>query len=264
MADIVGIMLLAMLGLIVIFLLFAVSGSLMAKSRIEGFLTGGIVFALTFAVIMFSIGWPSKKQREEEAAKPRVGKVEIGCFNPFFVAYEKAILTGSVGDIEIAAGGIIDYEIEGLLKRSGGYFLQGERPDRETLLSKLVSTDCKEGRDALLIAVLAGNIEATQWLLEKGAAPMALEPSTDPKFPAGNIFSRCDYRPASWSNKYPFDNEDVRRRRVETYRLVIQAGGNPDMPLHSTIGDRHSTAMDICKDVSLLELFQKHRQKGAS
>lgn len=59
------------------------------------------------------------------------------CNNPVFISYENAILTGSVEDVKIEADHVIDYEIERIKKDSGGYFLQGDRPDRKNYYENL-------------------------------------------------------------------------------------------------------------------------------
>lgn len=182
------------------------------------------------------------------------------CNNPVFISYENAILTGSVEDVKIEADHVIDYEIERIKKDSGGYFLQGDRPDRKKLLRKLISTGigyCTTGSEALSIAALAGNIDVTQWLLDNGADPSAPNPSMNPNFPSDNIFSRCSDWPIRWRYSYPFEDESIRGRRVKAYRILISTGGRPDMLLNSTFGAEHRDAMHLCKDTSLLELFIK-------
>lgn len=116
------------------------------------------------------------------------------CSNQVFAGYQKALRQGSAQDVEKEAWYVVDAEIERQKKARGGYFLVGERPDRNVLFKKLISTGlgyCITGAEALRAAEAAGNVEVANWLREHGTGSRRRPPGSDCKFPSENLIDRC-------------------------------------------------------------------------
>jgi hypothetical protein len=104
------------------------------------------------------------------------------CDNPVFAGYQKALRQGTAQDVEREAWYVVDADIERQKKQRGGYFLVGERPDRNVLFKKLISTGlgyCITGAEALRAAETAGNVEVAHWLRAHGAGSMRPTPGSN-------------------------------------------------------------------------------------
>ena len=183
-----------------------------------------------------------------------------GCFDeqsPFLTAAAK----GTAQEFEALAARIVETRYRRTLQaKLHWYSVKKQNIDRNGILHELIKKGpCNGQANALVRAVLAGNIEVTAWLLEQGADPNGSFPSTDRRYPYSTIFTQCEDEPNHTIN---YTDETIRMRRLEAYRMVIRKGGKIDAEVVGTIhyllaggGIEHISPMYICTDPKLLELF---------
>lgn len=172
--------------------------------------------------------------------------------------YSLALDRGTVQEAETEAIKIIEMRHQRELSEHWyRYLFKKPILDQSSRLREFIA---REYSDDLVSAVLAGNVEVTQWLLDNGANPTAPWPSTDPRYLSATVYSSCEKQP---NRSIDYSNVMTKNRRIEAYSLTIRYGGKIDTPtgkgyvLNEKGNPERFNPMYICTDPDLLELFLK-------
>ena len=170
-----------------------------------------------------------------------MGDGNSGC--PSFVHLYGALAKGTVADIEAAIQKDLHPPKRSWLARLIHPSPKQAPISQSEAVIRLLEGPCRQEEKPLDYAVVAGNVEATKYLLEHGADPSAFNGSN-------TLYSRCETFLYSGSKlAMPIDGP----KRLKAYELTIAFGG--DVNRTDYLG---RNALNLCYSIDFLQFLVEH------